>query len=333
MARLRPVGLDHLQAGAGKDLFRVHAWRFSPVSFDVWSFDAWSFDAWSFDAWNFDVRRFLADGFFHPGSRRGRRLMMDCRFRLQRHGGLALLLQAMLFQLLRVHRLIRTLRMRLLRTAFALRPLAAVRTFCTLCTFRPIATVCAAAPATAAAVTAPAARFFAFLLRGPCLSVLLALRSARLLGRTGRTLVRPALALRAFELGKLALLRHLSLLAFAVRAIRPGLLLLRALIAARLLIAALVIAPTVASLALLVASAVAAVALMITPAVAAPVAASASLTSLTSATLAAALLVAVAMLVARAFRSGRTDGRLIGRRRLCDGFLRLEPAEQAAEKT
>ena len=196
-----------------------------------------------------------------------------------------------------------------------------------LATFRTIATVSAAA-ATAAAIAAPAAMFFAFLLRGSRLSVLLALRSALLLGRAGRTLVRPALALRAFDLGKLALLRHLSLLAFALRAIRPGLLLLRALVAARLLVAALVIAPAFAA---------ASVALVIAPAFAAAsataAAAAASATSITSATLAAALFVPVAMLVARAFRPRRTHGGLIGRRRLFDGFLRLQPAEQAAEKT
>lgn len=260
------------------------------------------------------------------GARGRRRLVLPHRrIGFLRHRGLALLLQAMFFQLLRIHRLIRALHVgmftaRLLRTAFALRPVA------TVSTFRPIATVCAAASATAAAVTAPAARFFAFLQRGSRLSVLLALRSARLLGRTGRTLVRPALALRAFDLGKLALLRHLSLLAFALRAIRPGLLLLRALITARLLIAALMIAPTVA-----------AVALVITPAFAAASATAAacvtSVTSITSATLAAALFVPVAMLIARAFRPGRTDGGLIGRGRLFDRFLRLEPAEQAAKKT
>lgn len=235
--------------------------------------------------------------------------MADLRFVLVPQFGFTLLLQAVLLELLRVDRLVRALHVRLLgarllRTALALRPVAAVR-----------AIAAVSATAAPAAVAAPTPMLFAFLLRRARLSIRLALRSALLLGRAGRTLVRPALALRALGLGKLALLRHVCLLAFALRAIGPVLLLLRALIAA-LLVAALVVAPALA-------------AAPVAPAVAA---ACAPVTSAALAALAAALFVAVAMSVAHALRPDRTYHRLIGRRRLFDGFLRLQPTEQTAEK-
>jgi len=118
-------------------------------------------------------------------------------FRFVRHFRFALLLQPVLLELLRVDGLVRALHvLRTLlrvRAPLALRPIAAFA-------LRAITTV-SAATAAAAAIAAPPAMFFAFLLRRT-LAVLLALRSAGLLllGRARRTLIGPALALRAVSI-------------------------------------------------------------------------------------------------------------------------------------
>lgn len=163
------------------------------------------------------------------------------------HLRLALLLQPVLLELLGVKRL-----RRILLLGLVLRPALA-----TLGTITPVG----AASAAAAAVTSPAAGLFAFLLR---LTVAVlrsrigsllhgSLRRPLLLRRTRRALIGAALALRtlgglAFGLRKLALLLDLvlrlglALRTLALGAIRPRLLLLRrARIAARLVVAALMI--------------------------------------------------------------------------------------------
>ena len=165
------------------------------------------------------------------------------------------------------------------------------------------------------------------------LAVLFALRSARLLRRTRRALVRPALALRSIDLrtilpairalglGEFALLRHFRLLPLALRALGPGLLLLLrwALVAALLLIAALMIAA--AATVALVFSASIASATSIASASSAP-----SIASATPAAFVAAALMAIAVFVARtlfARRPCRAHGGFIGRLLLCS-FLCLD---------
>ena len=151
-----------------------------------------------------------------------RRFLMRSRFAfVLRHLRFALHLQPMLFELLRVERLLRILlRMRLLRPAFT-----------------AIASTATAAAAAAAAVTAPALFFATFLRR--TVAVLQARLRPLLLRRALRTLIRPAFALRTLErlalcLGKLALLRDLALRAIGARLL---LLLRRPLVAAGLLVA------------------------------------------------------------------------------------------------
>ena len=96
-----------------------------------------------------------------------------------RHLCFALLLQLVLFQLLGIDRLVRTLTVIL---AWLLRPALTLRTLTlrtiALRTIGPVAAT--ATPAAATAVTASTARFLAFLLRG-ALAVVLTLRPARLL--------------------------------------------------------------------------------------------------------------------------------------------------------
>ena len=133
------------------------------------------------------------------------------------------------------------------------------------------------------------------------------------------------LTVAAFCLRQLALLRHLGLfLPFALRAIRTGLLLLRALVAPLLLIAPLLIAST-ATAAIAPAFAATTVALVIAPTV----------TATTSATSAAALFVAITMLVAAALGAlgaRRAHRGFVGRGRLFRRFFGLQPAEQAAKE-
>jgi hypothetical protein len=264
--------------------------------------------------------------------------MAYLRFVLVPHLGFTLLLQAVLFELLRVHRLVGALHVRLLAAlllraalaAFALRPLATVRA---------IATVSATASAAPAAIAAPATMLFAFLLRRAT-GILRSLLRALLLRRPLWPLLRLPFALRtidlrailaavrAFGLRKLALLLHLPLRPVAARAVRAWLLLLRrASVAALLLVAALLVVASAAAVALVLAATVTSVTS------ASAIAAASSATPIPSATLAAALLVPVAVFIARAFRPGRTDGRFIGGRRLLGRLLRLEPAEQAAEES
>jgi len=197
----------------------------------------------------------------------GNRFALSVRFGLL-HLRLALHLQTVLLELLRVERLLRALLPGLL-----LRPAA------TIGTIAPVA----AAAATAAAIAPAAARFAAFVLRQAiavrskvgCLRLSLLL----LLERARRTLVWTALALRPLGglihgLHKLTLRLRLRLRDIGRRAILPALalgtvvarllLLRRAPVAALLVIDALMIAATVA---LSVASAIAAL-LVIAPAVA-----------------------------------------------------------------
>jgi hypothetical protein len=134
--------------------------------------------------------------------------MMRRRFRLLHHFGFALLLQAVLLELLCIDRLLGSLLV-LRRPLFA-----AIGTIAPIRTITPVAT----APAAASATTPTTPMLFAFLLRGTRRAV--TLRTARLLGvvgllrRTGRALIRTALALwtlgvLSFRLGELALLRNL----------------------------------------------------------------------------------------------------------------------------
>jgi len=130
---------------------------------------------------------------------------MRRRFRLLHHFGFALLLQAVLLELLCIDRLLGS-RLVLRRPLFA-----AIGTIAPIRTITPVAT----APAAASATTPTTPMLFAFLLRGTRRAV--TLRTARLLGllrRTGRALIRTALALwtlgvLSFRLGELALLRNL----------------------------------------------------------------------------------------------------------------------------
>lgn len=153
---------------------------------------------------------------------------MRLRIRLVRLS-LALLLQAVLFKLLRVQRLLGALALRL-RLAFA-----------TIGTITPVA----AATAAAAAIAPPTAGLFAFLLWRSRAVLAGLLRTLLLLLRlTRRALIRPPFALRTLgwltlDLQELALLLDLSLRAFSLGAILARLLLLgRALlIPARLLVA------------------------------------------------------------------------------------------------
>lgn len=247
---------------------------------------------------------------------------MMCRgFRLMRHFGLALHFQPVLLELLRIQRLLAGLVLR--RPALsAIRAIAPIRTITPVRTPSP----------SAAAATPPAAMLFAFLLGRTC-SVLRALRSAwlLLLRRTGRALIRAAFALRtlcvlALGLGQFSLLGNGGLRRIGLRPVRAGLLLGRALVPARLLIA------TVVAIAarLMIALAVAAVALMIAPAVAA------SVTCATPTAIPAAALMAVTVLVARPvrpLRPGRTHRGFIGRERLLGLLFCFQPAEQAAEES
>ena len=339
------IRFDHLQAGAGQDFLRVRAWRFLARCLV-----AGHFLAGRFNPRRFVGRRLLARG-FRPGSfsvdrllgaRRGRRLgLPGRRVVLLRHLGFALLLQAMLFQLLRIDRLVRALhvgivttgllRARLFLARLAFRAaLAAIRTI----------TSTAATAATAATATTSAAMLFTFLLwrtRSVRRCCLRAPWRLGLLRRARRALVGPALALRAvavrtLHLAEFSLLRHFRLLALALRAIRPRLLLLlRTWFAGLRLIAARLITATVTSI-----TSAAAIALVIALAFATTVASAAAITAATSTTFAAATLVPVAVLVARtlfARRPCRTHRGFIGGRRLVGLLLGLQPAEEAAEES
>lgn len=268
------------------------------------------------------------DGFFHAGGGRGRSFMVNRRVCFVSHLRFALLLEAVFLQLLRVHGLVRALHvLLLLRTALAA---FAVRTIA------PVAAT--TAPSAATAIAASTTVLFAFLLRRT-VRILRTLLRPLLLRRARRTLIRPALALRAiairpFNLRDFSLrlhcgLRlHCALRTLALRAIRARLMLLR-----RALVAPLLVASAVA---LLIATAVAAVALVIAPAVATSIT---SATSTPSAALPAALLVPFAMLFARALgtvrtrRPGRPHGGFVRRRRLLHRLLGLQPAEQAAQES
>ena len=133
------------------------------------------------------------------------------------------------------------------------------------------------------------------------------------------------LTVAAFCLRQLALLRHLGLLLpFALRAVRAGLLLLRPLVAALLLIAPRLIASTAAP-AIAPAFAATTIALVIAP----------SVTAATSAASAAALFVAIAMFVAAALGAlgaRRAHRGFVGRGRLFRRYFGLQPAEQAAKE-
>ena len=152
---------------------------------------------------------------FHPGrgcvsDRFRRRFPVRLRFPLISRLGLALHLQPVFLQLLRVERLLRILvrcllRMRVLRPA--------------------LAAISASASAPATSATAAPAMFFSAFLRW-AIAVLRTLLRPLLLRRALRPLIRPALALRAFVRLPLGL-RKLALLGdFSLRAVRTGLLLL-----------------------------------------------------------------------------------------------------------
>ena len=160
-------------------------------------FGAWCcFDNRRFIPGRFDPRCFFADRFFHPrcGRRLRRRLVALLALRCL-HIRFALLLQAVLFQLLRVDGLLRRRKIRPLLL------LAAIRT---------VAAIAAAAPAASTAVAAAPALLVAFLRLTVGVLRSLILLWPRLL-RTLRTLlvallaVLLALALRQFTLRPLAL--------------------------------------------------------------------------------------------------------------------------------
>ena len=214
--------------------------------------------------------------------------MLRLRFRLV-HLRLALLLQPMLLELLRVERLLGTLRPRPALAAF------------------PAITV----PAAASPVAPAAPVLFAFLLRRPR-AVLRRLLRPRLLRRAWRALIGTALALRTlgvlvFGLRKLALLLDLALRTLALGAIRPHLLLMgRALVAALLLVA-----PAVAVGTRLITPAITAL-LVIAPAVAVAT----RLAIASPGAFAAAMILPVTRFVARTFRAlrpRRTHARLVRR--------------------
>lgn len=242
----------------------------------------------------------------------GYRLAMVLRLRL----GFALHLQPMFFQLLSVDRLLGALALwRVLRPA--------------LSTVGTIATI-AAATSAVAAIAPPSARLFALrprrtigILRTRTRTLLHGWpRLLLLLLRTGLALlIEPPLSLRL-----VCLLRNFSPWLFAIRAVRAGLLLLRgALVAPGLLVASWIAIATL----LLVRATATAVALLVSCAVA-------TSTAPAPAALAAAMLVSVARLIARAFRTLRPCGthrRFVGSGRLLGRFVRLEPAEQTAEES
>ena len=276
----------------------------------------------------------------------GHGIAMDLRFRIVRLS-LALHLQPVLFQLLGVKRLLRTLLalLRVLRPAFA-----------TVGTIAPIG----AASAAAAAIASRAARLFAILLRltvavlRTCTGSLLHRRPLLLL-RTRVALIGSPLALRTIGLRAilpavlahclrlLALLRVISLLRpIGLRPILPP---LRPVRARLLLLRGPLVAPCIAIAALLlVRPAAAAVALVIAPALATSVtafaalafAAIASATATASATFAAAMFVPVARFVAAAvgpLRPCRMHRRFVGCGRLVGGLFRLEQTKQATEES
>ena len=122
------------------------------------------------------------------------------------------------------------------------------------------------------------------------------------------------------------------LLDFALGAIRPRRRLLRrALVAARLVVAALMIPFPVAVAARLITPAIAALLV-----IALAVAVAARLAIASPAAFAAAVILPVTRFVARTFRtlrSRRSHRRFVGRCRLVGRLLRLEPAEEASEKS
>lgn len=309
----RGIGLHHLQSGFGTCLF--HAWFFNARFFNALLFNA--------------GRR----------SGLGHGVVVRLRLRLVRLR-LALHLQPVFLQLLRVEGLLRALRLRrVLGPAFS--------------AIGAIATI-SAATATTTSIAPSAARLFAFLPRRTVAVFRPRIRALlrgwpRLLLRTRMTLfgspltlrsigLRPilpavrTLCLRTLCLRLLSLLRNFRVRSIAVRPLRPGLLLLRgALVAPRLLVAL-----CIAIAALLVRPATASVALVITRAIATSATSIASATSTASATLAAPMLVPVARFVVATFRALRpcaTHARFVCRCGLLGRLVRLEPAEQASKES
>jgi hypothetical protein len=127
-ACLGRIGFDHLQAGGGQQFLRIDARRLVTRRLDAGRFGTGRLGhARRLFAGRFVVRCFDAYRFFGPG--RGRRLMMPLGVRFVCHLGFALLLQPVLLELLRVDRLVGTLRvLGTALTALALRALAAIRT-------------------------------------------------------------------------------------------------------------------------------------------------------------------------------------------------------------
>lgn len=299
------VGLHHLQTGVGKNFLRVDPRRFVARGlllhrlFHAWLLDPRLFDARLFDTRLLDMRLF-GTRLLHMPHRSGfhHRLMVGLRFGL----GLALHLQTVLLELLRVYRLFGAL---VLLDMF--RP--ALATFGTIAPF-------GAATSTAAAVAPSAAWLLAIRARrtiavfGTGVRALLHRRARLLLLRTRMPLLfGPPLCLRLL----LCLLRNFSPRLLAIRAVRAvrarRLLLRRALIAPRLLFA-LCICITVAAL-LLVRTAAAAVALVVAATFAtsaAPVASTITSAAPSSTTSAAPVLMPVARFVATAVGALRPWG-------------------------
>ena len=275
-------------------------------------FGAWRcFDNRRFIPGRFDPRCFFADRFFHPrcGRRLRRRLVALLALRCL-HIRFALLLQAVLFQLLRVDGLLRRRKIRPLLLLAAIRTVAAI----------------AAAPAASAAVTAAPAQLVAFLR--------LAIRVLWCL-----VLLRPRLTLRALLIALLAVLLTLALRLVTLRQLLGGRLLgrllqrlrllgllLRPLLAPLLLIAAWLVRPAATLAARLVAIRISIAAMLVAPAapaVALVAALAATLTAFVALMIAPAV---AARFVARpliALRPGWPHGRLVRRRGLVGGFIRL----------
>ena len=289
MRRLGAIGFHHLQSGARELFARIHARRFDTDGIGVLRFDARCFFAHGRRHAHFFRARLLVT---RRGSRLGDRFALCVRLGLL-HLSLALHLQAVFLELLRVEGLFRALLARLLVRAI-------------LATIRTIAPVGTAA-ATAAAI-APAARFAALLFRLAVAIRRAANRSLRplLLRRTRRTLVGAALTLRLLgrrnrALRKLGLRLDLCLRNIRLRALLPAVLrtvlALLLLLLRRALIAPLLVAPTVAA-------AIAAVLALASPVAVCALLAVASRAAITV-TAATMTIVAVAVLVARPVRALR----------------------------